>query len=192
MKIRSFLAFDIPDDMKTELAGLIDILSSKAQGVRWMNPANIHCTIKFFGDVEEDVLNGPIAAAVERQLAHQAPFGLDGIGIGVFPNWRYPRVIWAGLTGDTETATSLYTRIDAALRDFHIKPDNRKAFRLHLTLGRVKSKIKDPSALVSFVEKQVGRHFGRVVVSRLVLYKSVLTKEGPIYTPMREFAFGSS
>lgn len=190
MKIRSFLAFDISDEMKTELITLIEVLATKAGDVKWLKPEHLHCTVKFFGDVEEELLLGSITKVLERELAHQAPIELEGIGIGVFPNWRYPRVIWAGLGGDTQAAKSLYTRIDAALESFHLKRDSRKDFRLHLTLGRVKSKIKDPSPLVSFVEKQVGRIFGKLTVNELVLYKSVLTKEGPIYTPLRKLKFG--
>ncbi len=190
MKIRSFLAFDISDEMKTELTALIDVLATKASGIKWLKPEHLHCTVKFFGDVEEELLLGNITKVIERELAHQAPIKLEGVGIGVFPNWRYPRVIWAGLRGDTEAATSLYARIDAALESFHLKRDDRKDFRLHLTLGRIKSKIKDSSLLVSFVEKQVGRAFGTLIVDELVLYKSVLTKEGPIYTPLKKFKFG--
>ncbi len=192
MKVRSFLAFDIPEEMRAELASLIEVLATKADGIKWLKPENIHCTMKFFGDVEEEVLMGPLAAAIEKELAHQAPISLNGVGIGVFPNWRYPRVIWAGLAGETDAAKSLHARIETALEEFDLKRDSRKSFRLHLTLGRVKSKIKDPELLVSFVEKQVDRAFGKVDVDSLVMYKSVLTKEGPIYTPLRSFSFGTS
>ena len=74
MKVRSFLAFDIPDDMRAELASLIEVLASKADGIKWLKPENIHCTMKFFGDVEEEVLMGPLATVIEKELVHQAPF----------------------------------------------------------------------------------------------------------------------
>lgn len=192
MKIRSFLAFDISEEMRTELASLIEILVGKAQGIKWLKPDLLHCTLKFFGDVEEDLLMGDISRIIEDALKHQAPLKLHGSGLGVFPNWRYPRIIWAGLTGDTEAANNLFTRIDAALERFHIQRDNRRNFRLHLTLGRVKARLKDPAPLMSFVEKQIARSYGDITVNELVLYKSVLTKEGPIYTPLRKFAFGQS
>ena len=190
--IRSFLAFDIPDAMKKELGGVIEVLESKAKGVKWVDPKVIHCTIKFFGDVEEAILLDGISQAIANELKSQAPFSFHGMGLGVFPNWRYPRVIWAGLTGDTEAAESLHKRLENAFAKYEIEPDNRRAFRMHLTIGRVKSKLKDPGPLMSFVEKQVDRAFGDFTVDKLTLYKSVLTKEGPIYTPLKEFMFGAS
>jgi 2'-5' RNA ligase len=177
--------------MKEELGKIIDVMSTKIQGVKWVHSGIVHCTMKFFGDVEEDLLMGKISQTIEEELKNQAPFKLKGVGIGVFPNWRYPRVIWAGLVGDTETATSLYQRLETALENFPLKKDSRKTFRLHLTLGRAKSKLKDVSSLVTFVEKQVDRAFGDFEVDHLTLYKSVLTKEGPIYTPLKEFKFGN-
>jgi len=191
MKVRSFLAFDITDSMRKDLASIVEMLSTKVQGVKWVRPELMHCTVKFFGDVEEELLRGKITQTIEEELKNQASFKLKGAGIGVFPNWRYPRVIWAGLIGDTEAAMSLYTRLDAVLEQFNLKKDNRKTFRLHLTLGRAKSKLKDIGPLVAFVEKQVDHAFGDLTVDRLTLYKSVLTKEGPIYTPLHEFKFGN-
>jgi len=192
-KIRSFLAFDIPDAMKKELGGVIEVLSTKVtKGVKWVDPKIIHCTLKFFGDVEEELLLDGISQTITHELKSQAPFAFHGMGLGVFPNWRYPRVIWAGLTGDTEAASSLYKRLENAFVKYKIPADNRRAFRMHLTIGRVKSKLKDPAPLMSFVEKQVDRAFGDFSVDKLTLYKSVLTKEGPIYTPLKEFQFGAS
>lgn len=191
MKVRSFLAFDIPDSMKEELGKIIEMMATKVQGIKWVRPEIVHCTMKFFGDVEEDFLLGKISRAIEAEVKHQAPFKLKGIGIGVFPNWRYPRIIWAGLVGDTEAASSLYSRLESALDKFGLKRDHRKAFRLHLTIGRAKTKLKDVGSLVTFVEKQVDRAFGEFTVDRLTMYKSVLTKEGPIYTPLKEFKFGN-
>lgn len=192
MKIRSFLAFDINDDMRGELAKLIEVLATKVDGVKWVKPELIHGTIKFFGNVEEEFLMNNVSKVIEREVKTQAPFHLKGVGIGVFPNWRYPRVIWAGLAGETEAMMSLHARLESALEHFNFKRDDRQAFRIHLTIGRTKSKIKDPSALVTFVEKQVDRAYGEITVDHLTLYKSVLTKEGPIYTPLRQFWFGTS
>jgi 2'-5' RNA ligase len=189
-KIRSFLAFDIPDAMKKELSGIIEVLAPKAKGIKWVDPQNIHCTLKFFGDVEEGVLLDGVSQTIMHEVKSQAPFSFHGMGLGVFPNWRYPRVIWAGLTGDTEAAASLHMRLEDAFTKYKIPADNRQAFRMHLTIGRVKSKLKDPNPLMSFVEKQVDRAFGDFNVDKLTLYKSVLTKEGPIYTSLKEFPFG--
>ena len=61
MKIRSFLAFDIPDELKDELASVIELLQPKVKGIKWVAPEKMHCTIRFFGNVEEDLLMGRLS-----------------------------------------------------------------------------------------------------------------------------------
>lgn len=189
MNIRSFLAFDITDEVRNEVASIIKLLEPKAKGVKWIKPELMHCTMKFFGQVEEELLLGNVSAIIEEAVKNQAPFHLKGLGIGVFPNWRYPRVIWAGLVGDVEAAISLHEKLEVALRPFGLKRDDRQ-FRLHLTLGRAKSPLKNSEALVVLVEKLVDKQFGEITVDHLTLYKSVLTREGPIYTPLKVFPLG--
>ena len=189
MKIRSFLAFDIPDKLKTEFASVIELLAPKVKGIRWLTPERMHCTLRFFGDVEEELLLGKLSDVIEREVRHQSPVHLEGHGIGVFPNWRYPRVLWAGLIGETDSMISLHAKLERAFSQFGFKNDPR-ALRLHLTLGRAKSAFKDKEALVTLVEKMAEREFSAFDVTELVLYKSDLTKEGPIYTALRRFPLG--
>jgi len=191
MKIRSFLAFDINDDIKKELSSLIQILEPKAKGMKWTKPDLMHCTMKFFGDVEEELLLGDISKAIEDVAQQQAKIRLKGVGIGVFPNWRYPRVIWAGLSGEIDEAILLHEKLETALESFGLKRDAR-VFRLHLTLGRAKSPLKNPDSLVALVEKLIGRAFGEIVIDCLNLYKSVLTKQGPVYTLLKQLNLKNS
>jgi 2'-5' RNA ligase len=190
MKIRSFLAFDIPDGVKEELGKAIAVLSPKVRGLRWVRPDRMHCTIRFFGDVEEELLMGRLSDVIEREVRHQTPIGLAAHGIGVFPNWRYPRVLWAGIEGETDAIISLHAKLEEAFSEFGLVHDPR-VLRLHLTLARAKAPIKDGEALVGMVEKMGEQDFGAFRVDSLTLYKSVLTREGPIYTPLRSFQLGS-
>lgn len=189
MKHRSFLAFDITDEMRAQFAQLIALLAPKGRGVRWVKPERMHCTLRFFGDVEEELLLGPLSEVIEREVRHQAPIRLRGQGVGVFPNWRYPRVFWAGLVGEAEAVVSLQARLEEAFGPFGFPRDPR-AFRLHLTLGRTKSPLKGCQPLMQVVEKLADRAFGELEISALTLYKSVLAKEGPTYTALRRFPFG--
>jgi len=189
MKIRSFLAFDISDEMRGELSSLISFLSGKVSGVKWMKPELLHGTLKFFGDVEEELLSGDVIRVIERELRHQSPLKLSGHGVGVFPNWRYPSVIWAGLQGDTEPMIGLHSRLEEVFRDFGFKEDKR-TFRMHLTLGRAKGSFGGAKDFIRVLEKMSDSEFGETVVDSLTLYKSELTKDGPIYTALRNFALG--
>ena len=189
MKIRSFLAFDIPEELKSEFASVIELLSPKVKGVKWVAPDKMHCTIRFFGNVEEEVLMGKLSSVIAREVRHQSPIHLLGHGIGVFPNWRYPRVLWAGLTGETDSMISLHAKLADAFEEFGLKNDPRE-LRLHLTLGRAKSAFKEKEALVALVERMAEKEFGEFDIKELVLYKSDLTKEGPIYTALKRFPLG--
>ena len=189
MKIRSFLAFDIPQAVRDELASVVELLSPKVKGVKWVKPKKMHCTIRFFGNVEEDVIMGKLSDMISREVRHQSPIHLSGHGIGVFPNWRYPRVLWAGLTGETDSVISLHAKLEEAFDEFGLKKDPR-ALRLHLTLGRAKSAFKEKESLIGLVEKMVEKEFGEFDVKELVLYKSDLTKDGPIYTALKHFPLG--
>ncbi|MBN1283050.1 MAG: RNA 2',3'-cyclic phosphodiesterase [Proteobacteria bacterium] len=190
MKMRSFLAFDIPEELKVELGKLIELFSPKVRGVKWVNPELVHCTIRFFGDVEEELLTGKLSRLIEQEVRHQSPFKLSGHGVGVFPNWRYPRVLWVGLQGETETVISLHARLEEAFADIGIRKDPR-ILRLHLTLGRARAPFKDSEALVSMVEKMTDTDLGEFTVDSLALYRSELTPKGPIYTVLERFPLGS-
>lgn len=189
MKHRSFLAFDITDEMRGELSSITSLLAGTVDGVRWVKPELLHCTLRFFGDVEEDLLQGDLARVIEQEVKHQSPIHLTGNGIGVFPNWRYPRVIWGGLSGETEAMLSLHAKLESAFEDFGFERDQR-SLRLHLTLGRAKSPLKHSDALMQIVEKLADKNFGELAISALTLYESVLTKGGSIYTPLKLFKFG--
>lgn len=191
MKLRSFLAFDITDEMRIELAQIIALIAPKAKDVRWVKPELMHCTLKFFGDVEEGLLLGRLSDVIANEVRHQAPVRLVGQGVGVFPNWRYPRVIWGGLAGETEAMMSLQAKLEEAFKEFGFKRDQRR-FRLHLTIGRTRSPIKNPQGLMQIVEKLSDRNFGDITVSSLTLYKSVLTKEGSVYTALKKIEMGKN
>ncbi|MFH1654169.1 MAG: RNA 2',3'-cyclic phosphodiesterase [Pseudomonadota bacterium] len=186
MKIRSFLAFDINDQMRKELSLLIELMRSKAKGIKWVDPSLMHCTVKFFGDVEEELLMGRLSDMILEEVSPFKPLKFKGVGVGVFPNFRYPKVIWAGLAGDSERAIEMHDKLEALFEEISIKKDKR-AFRLHLTIGRMKGSLKGKESLVSFIEKQGIKEFGEVVVDKLTLYKSELTPTGSIYTALNQF-----
>ena len=189
MKIRSFLAFDIPKDVQQKLGRLISDFSKREKDVRWLQPENLHVTMKFFGDVEEELLLGDISKEIEKVTAAARSTTLECQGLGVFPNWKYPRIIWAGFIGDTEPVLELKSKIDSALAGFPLKPDQRQ-FRLHLTIGRAKE-IKGTSQLVQLINGLGPISFGKVKIDHLTIYKSVLTREGSIYTALRRFEIGN-
>lgn len=186
MKVRSFLAFTIPDDVRKKLGRMIEDFKGREKNVKWVAPDKMHVTMKFFGSVEEELLLGNISDGIGTAVSGRGGARLVCQGIGVFPNWKYPRVIWAGFMGETEKVINLQAAVEKALSGFDLHDDQRK-FRLHLTLGRTDGKLKN-TLLTNFVENLGPVTFGEVHVDKLILFKSMLTKTGPIYTSLKEFS----
>ncbi|MEE8330353.1 MAG: RNA 2',3'-cyclic phosphodiesterase, partial [Acidimicrobiia bacterium] len=92
-QVRSFVAIELPDELKRELVGLVDRLRADSPPVaRWVDPASVHLTLKFLGDVAADRLDA-VMAALTVAVEDFAPFRLEVGGLGVFPNPNRVRVV---------------------------------------------------------------------------------------------------
>lgn len=187
-KIRAFLAMTIPQTVKKKLGALIHDCQQKAPEVEWIPPEKLHVTLFFFGNVSEVDLMEKMAPAMQKALSSEPPLDLDCGGIGVFPNWKYPRVIWAGITGDTDRLILLHDHLRHVLAPFGVKGDKRQ-FRPHLTIGRA-SIIRKDAQVVQLVERLGPIPFGKIPVKNLTLFRSELTNGGAIYTPLKDLPLG--
>ncbi len=186
--IRSFLAADVPPALRESIVCASEKLRSSATDVKWLKPEAIHLTLKFLGNIEEEQIE-PIVAAISRVIANQEPLVLKAEGIGVFPNLKRPRVIWVGLVGDTERLITIQTKIELSLSDLGF-PAEKRPFSPHLTLGRIRSD-KRITDLVRNIQELEGITFAPFTVTELVLYRSILQRDGAIYTPLRRLPFMS-
>lgn len=140
--IRVFIAAPIPLPDKLVLSNVMDALSSKlAEGVRWVNPDGIHLTIKFLGDINPSQAS-VVAEAMGRAAAQVSPFRIGLSGLGMFPNQKKPRVLWAGVEGDMARLTELQEATENELTALGF-PKDRRSFNPHLTLGRVRDQVLD-------------------------------------------------
>lgn len=187
-KIRAFLAMTIPQKVRQKLGVLIHEFQEKAPEVHWIPSEKLHVTLFFFGSVDEKKLLEETIPAVQRVISGEPPLDLDCGGVGVFPNWKYPKIIWAGITGDTDRLILLHDHIKNILAPFDLKRD-RRLFRPHLTIGRA-DKIRKEAHVVRLVEHLGPIQFGHIPVKDLTLFRSELTKEGPLYTPLRVLPLG--
>ena len=118
-----------------------------------------------------------------------AGFTLQGRGIGVFPDFRRPRVVWMGLTGDTEMLSKLQGQLETHL-DVLGFPKERRRFKGHLTLGRAKGRL-DAEKLRKSVEKLDAFETDAFAVQSVILYQSTLRPQGAIYTKLAEVHLGN-
>ena len=185
--MRTFIALEISQSTREALGNLAAGLKPRLGRISWVKPGRMHLTLKFLGEIEEN-LAGPIGDGLEEICAARAPFSLEVRGLGCFPNPRRPRVIWAGLQGDIERAGELQRAIDRRLEQLGFAPEN-KPFSPHVTLGRVKGDVR-VGELQRALEEYSNSEFGIENFDQVMLMRSQLRPEGPVYTPLGQYPMG--
>jgi len=181
--IRSFLAFDLENEtVRKRLAAVQQLMVQTGADLKLVEPQNIHMTIRFLGDIAPNMVEKVFE---EMKKVQFAPFDVQIKGLGVFPDLRYPRVVWAGITEGADQLKNVFSQLEPRLRGLGFKPDP-KGFSPHLTIARVKSG-KNKAQLAEFVTKNARYDFGTVKAECLRLKKSDLTPKGPIYSTLKEF-----
>jgi len=154
-----------------------------SERITWMNPDNIHLTIVFLGDTEEERIK--IASVVLHQnCAGFGEFSFNLEGTGVFKSFRDPKVIWAGIR-KSERLLTLNRQITSGLKNTGFKIEERQ-FNPHVTIGRVRS-VSDPEILKAAVSRYSDTFFRIIDVKEVVLYESILKPTGPVYHPLSTF-----
>jgi 2'-5' RNA ligase len=188
-EMRSFIAIELPPEMKLTLARLQNRLKSGSRAsVKWVGPDSIHLTLKFLGNIDTALI-GKITSALEEACRGVRPFSLEISGLGVFPNERRVRVVWVGLTGETGTLGQLQKHIDDGLAPLGFKAEAR-SFTPHLTLARVREQatLDERQALGRLVSNTGIESGGSLSINAVHLMRSQLTRVGPIYTRISSVA----
>ncbi len=185
MAIRSFLAFEIPPEIRDTLALIYNGLRETALNVRWVKQENIHITVIFMGNVDEKNIV-PMAKVLEKACNKYAPFMIRIKGAGVFSNLRNPRVLWIGVDGDIKRMRYFRDRLQKDLKAFGIKEEKRR-FTPHLTVGRFKRGFNQGAKLKELIEKYRDTESDEAMLKELVLFKSELRPEGAIYTKLNSW-----
>ncbi len=179
--MRTFIAIEIPDEIKQALTETQRRLKDAGVDAGWPQPEGIHLTLKFLGEVPEtqipDVVNGLREAAQGI-----SPFRLEVRGAGTFPSPKNARVVWVGLTGDVDTLSRLQAAVEDAMVRIGMERDDR-AFTPHLTLGRIKY-IRSRDRWLKAVEDIKDVNLAGFNVTAISLMKSELKRTGAVYTEM--------
>ena len=180
--MRTFIAVELPDDIRRAIAGYIESLRGMIPQVNWVAPENLHLTMKFLGEVPEGRLDH-IKECAAHVVEESSPFAVELEHLGFFPNSHQPRVIWIGASGGADHLLELYQKIENCLESIGFDRD-AKTFSPHLTIGRVKrhARITIPPGIPEFD----GETFE---VNGLSVIMSALTPRGPIYKTLLEVPF---
>ncbi len=178
MTLRLFVAAWVGETARREAEQIVARLRRTDADVKWVDPAQLHATIRFLGSVPEQDLGRGIAC-LERAASDQEAFAW-GLGqLGAFPDRGAPRVVWAGADPGAAGLERLAANVDRRLvADGLVSPESRP-FRAHVTLGRSRSP-RGGERLRSLFEELSFRSPPELL-EEVSLVESRLTPRGPQY-----------
>lgn len=187
-QIRTFVAVELPADVLEWLAqvqaGLMDRATRAGigRGIKWANPSGIHLTLKFLGATPRELVP-EIERRLAKHLAGQRRLALETAGLGVFPGYRAPRVLWVGLTGDLAELGTVQRLVEEAIAPLGY-PTEARAFSPHLTLARVGESMgpAERQLLGEVVRGVTARASRRFEVGEISLMRSELSRAGARYS----------
>jgi len=180
--IRSFIAFDLNNETVLQhFREVQDKLVKTGADLKLVEPQNIHITMRFLGDIKPIIVDSIHEAM--KKVAFSA-FNCEIHGLGVFPDLRYARVVWAGIRKGSDELKNVFNQVEPNLQKLGFKPDP-KGFSPHLTLARVKTG-RNKAELARCIQDLADLDFGVVRADCLRLKRSVLTPKGPLYSTLRE------
>jgi len=176
--IRAFIAIELPEEIIAFIRKIQEGLRSYGFKARWVRPENIHLTLKFLGDInKEDIKKA--GDAIINAASENASMSLGAKGIGFFPGVKRSRVIWTGIAGQTRELADLQKTLDGKLDTVGF-PKEKRPFKGHLTIARIKRKI-DARRLIDAM-KEFGRFESKTfIANEVVLFKSELKPSGAVY-----------
>jgi 2'-5' RNA ligase len=184
--MRTFIAIELPQDIKDAISRLQSKLKASGADVKWVAPTNIHLTLKFLGEIDEKTKDA--VSDIIKEIAVNTPCFTIKLGeIGAFPRIQSPRVIWIGLSEGHEQTKTIVDHLKSELEECGIFGDN-KPFSSHITIGRVHSLKKMDSLIrcISELAAQGTEKLGEFQAGKITLFKSTLLPQGPLYETLQE------
>ena len=185
MAIRSFLAFELPCEIRNNIIEVLKEVRRLNLNVRWVKIENIHITVLFIGNITPEGIS-EIGDDIGSICSDYGPFDVSVKGLGVFPNLRHPRIFWVGLDGEIERMACLRDDLQKQLLKFGLK-EERRAFKPHLTIGRFRNPGKDKSQLEDVILRYENIAGSVCTIDELILFKSELKPGGAEYTGLKSW-----
>jgi 2'-5' RNA ligase len=178
-RIRTFVAIELGSDVRARAAALIERLRAAQADVKWVDPANLHWTLQFLGDVDTREI-ADVCQAVVTAVADLPVFEVEARGAGAFPDVNRPRTIWMGVSRGAEELTTLHGAIERGLFPLGFRAEKRR-FVPHLTLGRVRGGPDASADLAELLEQHGDYPGGMMDVAEVTVFSSDLSRAGPKY-----------
>jgi 2'-5' RNA ligase len=174
--MRGFVAVEVPEEVRAAAARMQERLREAGADVRWVDPAAMHVTLKFLGEVPGERIDRlrPLLAEAARGCG---PVGVEAVGAGNFPG-----VVWAGIRGNLVPMAAAVERAAAEIG----VPSERRPYRAHLTLGRVKGS-RGEAALAEAIRREGTELLGTFEVRGWTLFRALLRPGGAVYEPVERW-----
>jgi RNA 2',3'-cyclic 3'-phosphodiesterase len=187
--VRAFIAVDFPPNILKKIADITAFFKTLTpeKSLKWVETNNLHLTIKFLGEIEENIV-AQVKLTLSQALMDHNCFDIEINGLGMYPNKNNPKVIWLGITG-TNPLTQIYKVLNRELTALDIPPE-RRAFSPHLTIARLRRHTdhKQTHQIGEILSGYKVDSLGATTIDQVHLYQSVLTPSGPIYTLLHSVA----
>jgi 2'-5' RNA ligase len=179
-RVRTFIGVETGPDIRKAAGDVQAALARSGAAVKWTEPANLHVTLLFLGDVDDRDLMS-VCRIVSKAAEAEKAFPLSIAGIGAFPTPRRPKVIWGGIADGMESLVRLHAALEQPLFDLGCYRREDRAYTPHLTLGRVDGE-EDGNIIAAELPKYLTWAGGETVVDEVLVYSSELRRSGPEYT----------
>ena len=174
--MRAFIGIEVTDEVRAALTRVHQDFGGCSAKVKWVAPANVHLTLKFLDEIDDEMAGNVASAMAEAAGAGPITFVVEGLGR--FPPRGKPRTLWAGVSYGADAVVKMFMKLDGALGPLGF--ENERRFVPHVTIGRVKSP-KGADELMPVIERHAGTVFGTCPAEQMVLFRSTLTPQGAIY-----------
>lgn len=177
-RVRTFIAVELPDSIKVEVENLEASLMKSRADVKWVNPANIHITLKFLGEIALERV-AVAQEGVRDALDGLSPFTLSLGRLGAFPDLGRPRVLWLDISNGRDELLNLQEEVERSLIAQKFVRE-ATTFSPHLTIGRVRT----PKGLSTLTDriKETAFETPDFRVEHVAVVKSQLKPGGPVYS----------
>jgi len=184
--MRTFIAIELPKEIRDSLANLQDKLKSTGADVKWVEPNNIHLTLKFLGEIDDQKLD-KITSILENIAKDKSSFHSCISSIGAFPRISSPRAIWVGIDKGNNETKEITKQLEEKIEKSGIPKEDRP-FSSHITIGRTRSalNLQKLAQELKTLENNLGIKVAEFDVTKITLFKSTLTPKGPIYEVLKE------
>ncbi len=149
------------------------------QPIKWIPQESLHVTLFFLGEISEKK-NHKIIYKLESMLEKREPFTMNLGKISLYPA-KKARMVWGMFNNNYEEFRALVGDLSELLDEF-VRAQERSKVIPHITIGRLKSRVRSKKVLEEVLERPLA-----VRVETVVLFRSHLTSEGSVYEPLYSF-----